>query len=192
MQVILFRSVDNLGSAGEIVEVKRGYYRNFLGPRGYAKIANKENIALIEGRRKKIEVMLAREREEASTIAEKLTGVELTFSMRANDKGQLFGSVTSMDIAQQLANEGHAVDRRKIELPENLKAVGTYPVRIRVYPEVYAEISVIVQKEVRPEELEDQRIAEEEAAAEQERRSAEDAALDAAEKAYDEQQEVQS
>lgn len=188
MQVILFRSVDNLGSAGEIVEVKTGYYRNFLGPRGYAKIANKENIALIEGRRKKIEAMIAREREEAKTVAEKINGIQLTFSMRANDKGQLFGSVTSMDIAQMLANQGNPIDRRKIEMPENLKAIGTFPVRIRVYPEVYAEITVVVEKEVRPEELEAQRIAEEEAAASTARQEAENAALDAAELALDEQE----
>lgn len=188
MQVILFRSVDNLGSAGEIVEVKRGYYRNFLGPRGYAKIANKENVALIEGRRKKIEAMIARERDEAKTIAEKINGIKLSFTMRANDKGQLFGSVTSMDVAQALANQGNPIDRRKIEMAENLKVLGTFPIRIRIYPEVYAEISVTVEKEIRPEELEAQRIAEEEAAESAARRAAEDAALDAAEQALEDQE----
>jgi large subunit ribosomal protein L9 len=188
MQVILFRSVDNLGKAGEVVEVKRGYYRNYLGPRGYAKLATKENISLIEGQRKKIEAMIARERQEARTVADKLQGIVLRFTMRANDKGQLFGSVTSMDIAQALANQGNPVDRRKIELPENLKVLGTFPVRIRVYPDVYAEISIVVEKEVRPEELEAQRIAEEEEAARAAREAADQAIYDAADRALEEQQ----
>ncbi len=154
MKVILFRSVDNLGSAGEVVEVKRGYYRNYLGPRGYAKEATKANLALMESRRKKIDAMVARERAAAATSAEALTGVEVKFQLRANDRGQLFGSINTIDIAKALAELGHQVDRRKIELSEHIKSLGTFPVRVRLYPEVYGEISVTVERLLRPEEIE--------------------------------------
>jgi len=154
MRVVLFRSVDNLGSAGEIVDVKRGYYRNYLGPRGYAKVASRENVAEMESRRKKLEAMVARERSEAEQIAEAISGTELNYTMRSNDAGQLFGSVTSMDIARSLEDLGHVVDRRKIEMPENIKALGKFEIRIRIYPEVYAEVTAIVERELRQDEIE--------------------------------------
>lgn len=154
MRVILFRSVDNLGSAGETVEVKRGYFRNFLGPRGFAREHTPANLSLVESSRKKLEAMVAHERSEANKSAEELNGIELTYELRANDKGQLFGSVTPIDVAKDLGERGHQVDRRKIEFTEPIKTLGTYPVRIRLYPEVFAEISVKVERFLRPEEIE--------------------------------------
>ncbi|MDK2971719.1 MAG: large subunit ribosomal protein [Candidatus Sumerlaeota bacterium] len=154
MKVILFRSVDGLGSAGQVVDVKRGYHRNYLAPRGYAREASRANLALMESRRKKIEAMVARERAVAAESAGELTGIKLTFEMRANDKGQLFGSVTSQDIAKALAEKGLKVDRRKIELAEHIKSLGTFPFRIRLYPGVYADLEVIVERFLRPEERE--------------------------------------
>lgn len=178
MKVILFRSVDNLGSAGEVVEVKRGYFRNYLQPRGYAREHNRANLALMESRRKKIEAMVARERSSAQTSAEAINGIELTFELRANDRGQLFGSVTTSDIAKALAEKGHTVDRRKIEISEAIKSLGKYPVRIRLYPEVFAEIDVIVERFLRPEERE---ALEEQARKAAEAKAAKAAALEAAE-----------
>lgn len=154
MRVILFQSVDNLGAAGEVVNVKPGYFRNYLGPRGYARQATKANLALIESQRKKIEAMVAREREAAKAAAGDLNGVHLVFELRANDKGQLFGSVTTQEIARLLAEKGYTVDRRKIELSDPIKSVGENAVRIRLYPEVYAEITVEVKRFLRPEEIE--------------------------------------
>lgn len=154
MKVILFRSVDNLGSAGETVDVKRGYYRNYLGPRGYAREDTPTNRSLVDSRRRKLEAMVARERAAATTSAAALNGIELKFELRANDKGQLFGSVTPADVARQLAEMGHEVDRRKIEFTEAIKTLGKYAVRIRLYPQVFAEISVVVERFLRPEERE--------------------------------------
>lgn len=183
MKVILFRSVDNLGQAGEVVDVKRGYYRNYLGPRGYARIANRANVALVESRRKKLEALVARERAQASESAEDLNGVELTFEIRANDRGQLFGSVTTAMIAERLAEMGHPVDRRKIELADHIKSLGEFPFRIRLYPEVYADLTVKVEQFLRPEERE--------ALEEEERRKAAQAAKEEARAAEDADEEEQ-
>jgi len=161
MRVILFKSVDNLGSAGDVVDVKRGYYRNYLGPRGFAREASKSNLALVESQRKKIDDMVRREKAAAGQAAEALKGIELDFELRANDKGQLFGSVTSMDIAKALLEKGSQIDRRKIEMPENIKSLGTYPVKIRLYPEVFAVISIHVKRLLTPEEEENMRAEEE-------------------------------
>jgi large subunit ribosomal protein L9 len=148
MKVILFRSVDNLGQAGEIVDVKPGYFRNFLGARGFAKEATRANLALMESRRKKIE------RAEAESQKAGIDGIELTFELRANDRGQLFGSVTTGDIAAALAAKGHQVDRRKIEIGEPIKHLGSFKIRIRLYPEVYGDVTVKVERALRPEERE--------------------------------------
>ncbi len=161
MRIVLFKSVDNLGSAGDVVDVKRGYYRNFLGPRGFAREATRANLALMESQKNKIQAMVQRERLAAGEAAEALQGVVLEFELRSNDKGQLFGSVTSMDIAKSLADKGLAIDRRKIEMPEAIKLLGTYPVRIRLYPEVFAEISITVKRLLTPEEIEHMKAEEE-------------------------------
>jgi len=174
MRIILFKSVDNLGSAGDVVEVKKGYFRNFLGPRGFAKEANRQNLALMESRRKKIEAMVERERIAAGRSAEEINGTELEFELRSNDRGQLFGSVTTTDIAKALADKGFKVDRRKIELSEHIKSLGSYEVRVRLYPEVYAELKVHVKRLLTAEEA--QMFAEEEERkAEEEARRAEEA-----------------
>ncbi|MCB2157000.1 50S ribosomal protein L9 [bacterium] len=164
MKVVLFKSVDNLGAAGEVVDVKRGYFRNYLGPRGYAKMATRGNLALVESQRKKIEAMVARERSEAQVAAQDMTGVALTFQLRANDRGQLFGSVTTTDIAKALHEKGYEVDRRKIELSEHIKALGDFDVKIRLYPEVYAEVKVTVERLLRPDEIQALEEAEKKAA----------------------------
>src|SRR5690606_10091699 len=154
MKVILFRSVDNLGQAGEIVDVKPGYFRNFLGARGFAKEATRANLALMESRRKKIEAQVAHERAEAESQKAGIDGIELAFELRANDRGQLFGSVTTGDIAAALAAKGHQVDRRKIEIGEPIKHLGSFKIRIRLYPEVYGDVTVKVERALRPEERE--------------------------------------
>ncbi len=178
MRVILFKSVDNLGSAGDVVDVKRGYYRNYLGPRGFAREASKSNLALMESQRKKIDEMVRRERAAAGQAAEALEGVELEFELRANDKGQLFGSVTSMDIGKALAARSLDIDRRKIEMPEVIKTLGSFPVRIRLYPGVFAEITITVKRLLTPEEIEAMKAEEERR--EQEKAAAAEAAQESA------------
>jgi len=179
MKVVLFRSVDNLGSAGEVVDVRPGYFRNYLGPRGYAKEASKANLAEMESRRKKIEAIVARERAEAQDSAGSLNGIALAFELRANDRGQLFGSVSTADIAKALADKGHTVDRRKIELAEVIKSLGTFDVRVRLYPGVYAGLKVTVTRLLRPEEIEEMQ-EQERLAAEKSAKGASDAEAEAA------------
>jgi len=169
MKIVLFRSVDNLGSAGDVVDVKRGYFRNYLGPRGYAKTADRASLALMESRRKKIDAMVRRERSAAGDMASALNGIELAFELRANDRGQLFGSITTIDIAKALADLGHPIDRKKIELPEHIKTLGRFPVRLRLYPEVYADVHVTVKRLLRPEEIEAMQEEEERKKREEER-----------------------
>ncbi|HEX7238677.1 MAG TPA: 50S ribosomal protein L9 [Longimicrobiaceae bacterium] len=147
MQVILRDRMENLGDAGEIVDVKPGYARNYLIPQGLAYAATASNIKQIE--REKAD----RQEKEAATLgaarerAAKLEGVSLTFNARAGQEGKLFGSITSGDIAEKLAEQGHEVDRRSIELEEPIKALGVFTVPIRLHPQVHPEIKVWVIQE---------------------------------------------
>lgn len=152
MKVVLLKSIDKLGQAGEAVDVKRGYYRNFLGPRGFALEATKQNLTLVESKKKKLEAMVAREQTDAEQIKSQLEGKELTFELRANDQGQLFGSVTQRDIADAIKESFNVeIERRKIEIG-HLKSLGPHPVKLRVYPGVVATITVTVERLLTEEE----------------------------------------
>lgn len=146
MKIVLLRSVDNLGQAGEAVEVKPGYFRNFLEPRGMALRASAQNLRLVEQKRKKLEALVAREKEGAEKIQEALDGKELTFKLRAGERGQLFGSVTTRDVANAIKEEFNIeVERRRLDM-ENLKTLGDHQVRIRIYPGIAAHVTVKVQR----------------------------------------------
>lgn len=147
MQVILRESLENLGDAGQIVDVKPGYARNFLIPQGKAYEATKENIRRLEAEQARA---TAREQEtlsEARGRAQGIEGVSLTFKARAGQEGKLFGSITSGDIAEKLAEQGVTIDRRQIELDEPIKALGVTSVPIRLHPQVRPEIKVWVISE---------------------------------------------
>lgn len=147
MQVILRERLDNLGSAGEIVDVKAGYARNYLIPKGLAYEATTLNVRRIEREKavaaQKAVATLDSAREQARSIE----GVSLTFNARAGEEGRLFGSITSSDIAEQLAKQGIEIDRRSIELEEPIKALGVFSVPVRLHTEVRPEIKVWVIKE---------------------------------------------
>ena len=147
VEVILREDIKTLGKAGELVRVKPGYARNYLLPQGLAYEAT-------EGNRKRIaaetRVRTARdqaERTEAERVAGTLGGVTLTLSGKAGEEGKLFGSITSQDVADALSRQGHAVDRRRIELEHPIKTVGTHTVSVRLHPEVHAELRVSVVPE---------------------------------------------
>ncbi len=155
MKIVLLRSVDNLGQAGEQVEVKRGYFRNFLEPRGMALTASPSNLRLVEAKRKKLEALVAREKSSAEKIREQLDGQKITFHLRAGDRGQVFGSVTSRDVVDAIKESFNIeIERRRVDM-ENLKALGDHPVRIRVYPGVVATITAAVERLVTAEEAAD-------------------------------------
>jgi large subunit ribosomal protein L9 len=147
IEVILREDIRTLGKAGEMVRVKPGYARNYLLPQGLAYEAT-------EGNRKRIaaetRVRAARdqaERTEAERVAGTLSGVTLTLTGKAGEEGKLFGSITSQDIANALSQQGHPVDRRRIELDHAIKTIGTHTVSVRLHSEVHAELRVSVVAE---------------------------------------------
>lgn len=147
MEVILRNAIDKLGHPGDIVDVSSGYARNFLLPRGFAFLAtegNKKRISLEKGR---LEAAENDRRAAATTIAEKLAEVSVTFAARVGEEGKLFGSVTTADIAHQLEVQGYHIEKRQIELNEPLKSLGVYRVGIRLHADVKPEIKVWIIKQ---------------------------------------------
>lgn len=147
MQVILKERLENLGDAGEVVTVKPGYARNFLIPKGLAYEANEANVRRLDRERARIQQEAAAQLEEATKRAASLEEVSVTFTARAGDEGRLFGSITSSDIADKLAEQGVEVDRRQIQLDEPIKALGVFNVPVRLHADVRPEIKVWVIKE---------------------------------------------
>jgi large subunit ribosomal protein L9 len=147
MEVILKEDVVNLGSRGDVVKVAEGYGRNFLLPRKLAIEATVANRAVIEQMKAAAVRRVAREKGDAETLAKQFVGVELTFVRKSGDHDQLFGSVTSADIARELESKGVPVDRRRIQLDEPLKTVGEHQVNVKLHKEVVVPVKVHIQKE---------------------------------------------
>jgi large subunit ribosomal protein L9 len=147
MQVILRERLAHLGNAGETVAVKPGYARNYLIPQGLAYEANDSNLRRIEREKAQIDArageLFAAARERATTVE----AVSLTFHARAGQEGKLFGSITTGDIADKMAQQGVEIDRKQIELDEPIKALGVFSVPVRLHPDVRPEIKVWVIKE---------------------------------------------
>lgn len=147
VQIILRKDVENLGEAGEVVEVKPGYARNYLLPQGLAYEATEGNVKRLDEERRRSRAAEVRVRETAEETAAALEGKSITFTVRAGEEGRLFGSVTSADIAEQLGAEGIRVDRRVIELDEPIKQLGVYRIPIRLHADVQPELTVWVVAE---------------------------------------------
>ncbi len=147
MEVILRDDVKSLGKAGELVRVKPGYARNFLLPRGLAYEATEGNKKRIVAETRARTVRLAAEKDAATAAAGRLGSAVLTFTRKAGEEGRLFGSITSHDVADALAAQGHAIDKRKVELDHPIKALGDHTVTVRLHPEVHAEVRVTVVAE---------------------------------------------
>jgi large subunit ribosomal protein L9 len=144
MEVILKEDVANLGHRGDVVKVADGYGRNFLLPRKLALQATLANKAVIETMKTSAARRSASEKAVAEQLLAKLEPVVLSFTRKSGENGQLFGSVTSVDIAADLEAKGFEVDRRKIQLAEPLKTLGNYDVAIKLHREVTAHIKVKV------------------------------------------------
>jgi large subunit ribosomal protein L9 len=147
MEVILREHVDNLGKRGEVVKVAPGYARNFLLPRKLALPVTDGNKKLIERERKLAETRETEERQTAEALAERISQIELTIPRRVGDTEQLYGSVTSADLAEALSTRGLDVDRRKIQLADPLKALGETTVAIKLHRDVTAHLKVSVVKQ---------------------------------------------
>ncbi len=144
MRVILTEDIPKLGHAGEVVKVKPGYGRNYLLPRGKAQLATEGRVRELEHQQRVIEEKVKKAVRSLEGIGAALANVSLEFEMQSNEEGKLFGSVTSSDIGERLAEQGFEVDRRKIELPEAIKQVGDHAVNVRLHREVQVAISVKV------------------------------------------------
>jgi large subunit ribosomal protein L9 len=147
MEVILREDVKSLGKAGELVKVKPGYARNFLLPKGLAYEASEGNRKRILAESKARMAKAAEERGAAEAVASKLNGVSLTLARKAGEGDRLFGSITAQDIADALAAQGHAIDKRKIELDHPIKTVGQHTVPVRLHHDVQAELRLTVVAE---------------------------------------------
>lgn len=146
MEVILREAIEKLGHPGDIVKVSAGYARNFLLPRGKAYEATLGNKTRIAQEKDSLEAAENGRRSEAQAFAATIEPISLTFAARVGEEGKLFGSVTSGDIAAQLEAQGIHVEKRQIDLPEPIKALGVYKVGIRLHADVMPEIKVWVIK----------------------------------------------
>jgi large subunit ribosomal protein L9 len=147
MQIILQENVEKLGTRGQVVEVSPGYARNYLLPRKLAIEATPGNLKRLEKIRATLAKREATERDAAVKLAEMLGGVTLTLARKAGDTDQLFGSVTSADLAEALAAQGYTVDKRKIRLEEPIKLIGEFTVPVRLHHDVETAIKVVVTRE---------------------------------------------
>ena len=147
MKIILTANIAALGSVGTVVEVARGYARNFLIPQGKALEATPGNRALFEQTKAKRLQALDQERDDAQALAARLEGLSLTIAQRVGEAERLYGSVTTAMIAAALEAQGFEVDRRQLELEEPIKKLGTYEIPVRLAPEIKAQITVAVVPE---------------------------------------------
>lgn len=149
MEVLLREDIDNLGARGELVKVRAGYGRNYLLPRGLAVLATASNVKQIELQRKALLKRAAVEHQQAAGQAELLKDVVLEFARKVGEHGILFGSVTSMDIAAELAAKGYEIERRRIQLKDPIKEPGDYDVPVKLHREVTAQLRVVVRDEAK-------------------------------------------
>ena len=142
--ILLREDIDELGGRGEIVKVRAGYARNYLLPKGLASLATKGNVKQIEHERSALLKKAAVEKATAEAQKEQMGVIELNFERQAGEQGTLFGSVTSMDIAEALREKGYEVDRRKVVLRQPIKETGDYTVKVRLHREVLLDVPVHV------------------------------------------------
>jgi large subunit ribosomal protein L9 len=147
MEIILRQAVENLGKPGDVVTVKNGFARNYLLPHGMAFEATPGNLKRIAQERGRLEAAENERIGSAQELAKRLEEVQLTFSARVGEEGKLFGSVTSADIAEQLASQGFHIEKRLIDLHEPIKALGVYRVPVKLHADVKPEIRVWVIKQ---------------------------------------------
>jgi large subunit ribosomal protein L9 len=144
MKVILKEDVKNLGAMGQIVDVSDGYVRNFLTPRGLAVEANVKNIKSLEHQKKVIQEKAKKIKNQAQDLSARISAMTLVIKSKAGEEGKLFGSVTAMDIAEALKNEGVEIDKRKISLEEPIRRLGAFTVSLKLHSEIPTQVNVQV------------------------------------------------
>ena len=146
MEIILLEKVDNVGGIGDRVRVKSGYARNYLIPHGKATLATAANIAKFESRRAELEAKAAAELAAAQGRAKKLEGLVLKIEMQAGAEGKLFGSVGTVDIAEEIGKRGISVERSEIRLPDGpLRLIGEHQIELHLHSDVNVGITVVIE-----------------------------------------------
>ncbi|MET4102020.1 large subunit ribosomal protein L9 [Roseovarius sp. MBR-78] len=168
MQVILLERVAKLGQMGDVVEVKPGFARNFLLRQGKALTASERNIADFEARKAQLEAQNLETRKEAQALADKLDGQQFIVIRQASDGGNLYGSVSTRDVADTVTAEGFTIDRKQAIIRRPIKALGLHEVEIHLHPEVMATIALNVARSVEEAELQASGKSIQDAAAEEE------------------------
>lgn len=153
MEVILLERVEKLGQMGDVVTVKAGYARNFLLPQKKALRATKGNLGQFETERAQLETVNLEQRQEAESVAARMDGVSVIIVRQASDSDQLYGSVSTRDIAQAVTEAGFTVDKRQVQLGRPIKTVALHPVRVSLHPEVAVTVTVNVARSVEEAEL---------------------------------------
>jgi large subunit ribosomal protein L9 len=147
MKVILKEDVKSIGNMGQVVDVSDGFARNYLVPRGLAVEANVKNIRSLEHEKKVIQEKAKKVKNSVQDLADRLANMTVVIKTKAGEEGKLFGSVTTMDIAEQLKNQGIEIDKKKISLDEPIKRLGTYAVNLRLHSEITAQVNMQVIEE---------------------------------------------
>jgi large subunit ribosomal protein L9 len=147
MKVVLKDDVKNIGKMGQIVDVADGYARNYLVPKGLAIEANTKNIKSLEHQKKIIQDNAKKIKVSAQDLSNKISTITLVIKANSGDEGKLFGSVTTMDIAELLQKEGIEIDKKKISLDEPIKRLGSYAVNVKIHPEISTQLNVQVVEE---------------------------------------------
>ena len=147
MKLILREDVENLGKGGELVEVKPGYGRNYLLPRGLAVTANTKNVRELDHQKKIAEAKAAKAKASAEAVAKRLSETPVVLRRKVGEQDKLYGSVTVIDIVEALAARGLQIERRTIDLPEPLKTLGDFEVPVKLHREVIGKAKVKVEAE---------------------------------------------
>ncbi len=145
MKVVLIKELEGYGSFGDVISVKDGFARNYLIPRGLALPATEESLRHVNSILSQRARKLQREKEKAQELAKRLSGLVLEIVRQVGERGKLFGSVTSQDIAQALREKGFDVDRKKVMLKNPIKEIGIYTITLKLHPEVSVDIKVDVK-----------------------------------------------
>jgi large subunit ribosomal protein L9 len=147
MKLLLRQDYEPLGIAGDVVNVKPGFARNFLIPKGYAMLATDKNVKRYENDQKQLHWLQEKEKRQSEELAKTLENVSCTITVQVGEEDKMFGSVTSQNITEALEAQGYTIDKRKIILEEPIKSLGIYSVPIKLHTDVEAKVKVWVVKE---------------------------------------------
>lgn len=147
MKLLLRQDYETLGVAGDVINVKPGFARNFLIPKGFAMLATDKNLKRYENDQKQMHMHEEKEKRQSEELAKTLENVSCTITVQVGEEDKMFGSVTSQNIAEALESQGYSIDKRKIVLEEPIKSLGIYSIPIKLYKDVEAKVKVWVVKE---------------------------------------------